>query len=94
MTYRLTFSEYRFGKNELVEIIRSQGFEILETVINDYRLDQNDYGIGFYTDWPFLRNRNEAWRFNRVGKLCFRTLKWISPYLVASGILIVAKNKK
>lgn len=89
---KLHFVEYRFERHELVEYVRSQGFEILETVPNDYRLDQDERSIGFYTDWPFFRDRREKWRLNPVGRLVFRALKRISPYLVVSGILVVARK--
>jgi len=88
----LYFVEYRFERDELVGYVRDQGFEILETKPNDYRLDQNERGIAFYTDWPFFRDRHEKWRFNRIGRLVFRGLKAISPYLVVAGILVVARK--
>jgi SAM-dependent methyltransferase len=88
----LHFVEYRFERHELVEHVRAQGFEILETVPNDYRLDQNERSIGFYTDWPFFRDRRDKWRLNGPGRLAFRALKGLSPYLVVSGILVVARK--
>ena len=88
----LYFVEYRFERQELVEHVRAQGFEILETALNDYRLDQNEYSFGFHTDWPFLRDRREKWRLNRLGRFIFRLLKTLSPYLVVSGILVVARR--
>ena len=35
---RLHFAEYRFTRRELAEHVRAAGFEVLETVLNDYRL--------------------------------------------------------
>jgi SAM-dependent methyltransferase len=88
---RLHFAEYRFTKRELVEHVRSAGFEVLETVPNDARLDQNEYAIGFFTDWPMFRS-SEKFRLNAAGQLVFRALKALSPYLVVSGILVVARK--
>jgi SAM-dependent methyltransferase len=88
----LYFVEYRFEPQELVNHVRSQGFEILETVPNDYRLDQHERSIGFYTDWPFVRARQEKWRLNGPGRLVFRALKRLSPSLVVSGNLVVARK--
>lgn len=88
---RLHFAEYRFTKPELVEHVRRAGFEIVETVPNDTRLDQHQYSIGFFTDWPPLRS-SEKFRLNALGSLVFRTLKAISPYLVVSGILVVGRK--
>lgn len=89
---KLHFVEYRFERHELVEHVRRAGFEILGTTPNDYRLDQNERSIGFYTDWPIFRAKGEKWRLNAAGRLVFRTLKAISPYLVVSGILVVARK--
>ena len=88
---RLYFAEYRFTKSELVNHVRGAGFEILETLPNDARLDQNAYSIGFFTDWPPLRS-SEKYRLNGLGRLVFAGLKALSPYLVVSGILVVGRK--
>lgn len=87
----LHFAEYRFRKPELVEHVRRAGFEIVETVPNDTRVDQNTYSIGFYTDWPPLRTA-EKYKLNRLGQMLFATLKMLSPHLVVSGILVVGRK--
>ncbi len=89
---RLHFAEYRFTQRELVSHVRTAGFEVLETVLNDYRLDQDTHSIGFYTDWPIFRARGEKWRLNAPGRWLFRALKRLSPNLVVSGILVVARK--
>ena len=89
---RLHFVEYRFERHELINHVRGAGFEIIEHVPNDYRLDQYERSIGFYTDWPFLRDRGEKWHLNAIGRIVFRMLKAISPYLVVSGILVIARK--
>lgn len=89
---RLRFAEYRFTRRELVGHVRAAGFEILETVLNDYRLDQDAHSIGFYTDWPIFRSRGEKWRLNAPGRWVFRALHRLSPHLVVSGILVVARK--
>jgi SAM-dependent methyltransferase len=88
---QLHFAEYRFSKQALVEHVRRAGFEIVATVPNDTRFDQNDYAIGFYTDWPIFRTA-EKFRLNAVGRLVFRSLKALSVYLVVSGILVVGRK--
>jgi SAM-dependent methyltransferase len=87
----LHFAEYRFTKRELVEHVRAAGFEVLATVPNDARLDQDEYAIGFFTDWPIFRS-SEKFRLNAPGRLVFRLLKGLSPYLVVSGILVVGRK--
>ena len=90
---KLHFVEYRFDRHELVEHVRQAGFDIVETVPNDYRLDQNERSIGFYTDWPMLRSSSdEKWLLNVPGRLIFRLLKMFSPHWVSSGILVVARK--
>lgn len=89
---RLRFAEYRFTRRELVGHVRAAGFEVLEPVLNDYRLDQDTHAIGFYTDWPIFRARGEKWRLNAPGRFLFRALKRLSPSLVVSGILVVARK--
>lgn len=88
----LYFVEFRFERDELVEHVRSQGLRILESVPNDFRLDQHQHSFGFYTDWPMFRDKREKWRHNGLGGLLFRVLKWISPHLVVSGVLVVAQK--
>jgi SAM-dependent methyltransferase len=88
---QLHFAEYRFTKRELIEHVGAAGFEILETVPNDTRLDQHEYSIGFFTDWPPLRSK-EKFRLNALGRVVFRTLKALSPYLIVSGILVVGRK--
>jgi SAM-dependent methyltransferase len=88
---RLNFAEYRFTKRELVEHVRAAGFDVLETVPNDTRLDQSEYSIGFFTDWPPLRS-SEKFKLNAAGRVVFRMLKAVSPYLVVSGILVVGRK--
>jgi SAM-dependent methyltransferase len=88
----LHFAEYRFTKPELIEHVRTAGFEIVEAVLNDTQLDQDAYAIGFYTDWPPFRARGEKFRLNWPGRVVFRTLKALSPYLVVSGILVVGRK--
>ena len=89
---RLHFAEYRFTRDELVAHIRAAGFEIVDVVPNDARLDQNKYSIGFYTDWPPLRSSTEKYALNALGRLVFATLKAISPSLVVSGYLVVGRK--
>ena len=91
---KLYFVEYRFERKELVSYVRNGGFEILETIPNDYRLDSNDFSLGLYTDWPFLRNKNKKYQLNSFGKITNKFLKLFSPYLTVSGILVVGQKPK
>lgn len=88
----LHFAEYRFTKQELVRHVEKAGFEVVEVVPNDTRRDQSTHAIGFYTDWPPFRATGEKFRLNRVGQLVFRGLRALSPFLVVSGVLVVARK--
>ena len=38
------------------------GFDVLETLPNDYKMESNEYSFGMYTDWPWLRDRKTKYR--------------------------------
>jgi len=88
----LFFVEYRFERKELINYVKNSGFDIIETIPNDYRLDSNEYSFGLYTDWPFLRRNKEKYKLNAFGRVLNFLLKKISPYLAVSGILVVARK--
>ena len=89
---KLYFVEYRFERRELVSHVKNGGFDIIETIPNDYRLDSNLYSFGLYTDWPFLRSKKKKYQLNMFGQAVNWLLKSISPLLSVSGILVVAKK--
>ena len=91
---KLHFVEYRFERAELKEYIKKENFNIVEVVPNDYRLDSNEYCTGLSTDWPFLRDPTSKYRLNALGRMMKAILKHVSPYLVISGVLIVAQKPK
>ena len=90
----LYFVEYRFERDELISYVKNGGFDILEYIPNDYRLDSNKYSFGLYTDWPFLRSKKQKYQLNMLGQVINWLLKTISPLLSVSGILIVAQKPK
>ena len=53
----LHFVEYRFERHELKQFMRDGGFDVVETLPNDYKMESNEYSFGMYTDWPWLRDR-------------------------------------
>ena len=68
------------------------GFDVIESLPNDYRLDSNEYSFGMYTDWPWLRDRKVKYRLNFLGRITKAILKKINPFWAVSGIMVVAQK--
>lgn len=87
------FWEYRYTRREMAGFIEKAGFEILETTIDDYVAADERHHIGLYADFFFLRKRNgEIWELNKPGRLLLRIARRLSPWLVCSGLHIVARK--
>ena len=88
----LHFVEYRFERHELKQFMIDGGFNVVETLANDYKLESNEYSFGMYTDWPWLRDRKVKYRLNALGQITKAILKLINPLWAASGIMVVAQK--
>tara|TARA_B100001113_G_scaffold283842_1_gene239005 strand:+ start:502 stop:1308 length:807 start_codon:yes stop_codon:yes gene_type:complete len=89
---KLYFVEYRFERHELRQFMIDGGFDVVESLPNDYRLDSNEYSFGMYTDWPWLRDRKVKYRLNFLGRITKAILKSINPFWAVSGIMVVAQK--
>jgi len=89
---KLHFVEYRFERHELKQFVIDGGFDIIETLPNDYRMDSNKYSLGMYTDWPWLRYRKEKYKLNILGQCIKAILKFFNPWWVVSGMMVVAQK--
>jgi len=88
------FWEYRFTKNEMAKFLEQSGFEIISTGIDDYLQSDKSHHIGLYADFFFLRKRKgEIWELNFLGKIILWLSRASSPWLVCSGVHLVAKKK-
>ena len=89
---KLHFVEYRFERHELRQFMVDGGFDVVESLPNDYRLDSNEYSFGMYTDWPWLRDRKVKYKLNLLGRITKAILKFFNPFWAVSGIMVVAKK--
>ena len=94
MKKKYYFWEYRYTKKELAKFLEQTGFEIISTGIDDYLQSDKNHHIGLYADFFFLRKRNgDIWELNTSGKVILWISRALSPWIVCSGIHVVAKKK-
>ncbi|MBN2200416.1 glycosyltransferase [bacterium] len=87
------FWEYRYTRRELADFLEQAGFEILETTIDDYVDADRRHHIGLYADFFFLRKKKgDIWELNALGRRLLRIARKFSPWLVCSGLHIVARK--
>lgn len=84
------FSNYLFDRKELKRLLESGGFEVMEEKPHD--LPDADSHYGLYIDFPFLRGA-EPYKLNGLGRAVKAVLNSISPWLVSTGMVIVAKKR-
>lgn len=88
------FSEYRYSKSELESFLRESGFEVMETVPDDFNGSKSN-SAGLVVDFPFLAAINGVnFRLNWAGKLISRTLENISPWIACASVLCVGRSLK
>jgi SAM-dependent methyltransferase len=88
------FMEYRYSKSEVQNFLKQSGFEIIETVPDDFNGSKN-HAAGLVVDFPFLRASNGVnFQLNWAGKLISRTLDNISPWIACASVLCVARVLK
>ena len=85
---RAYFSEYRFNKNELSEIITTAGFRIIETGTDDFTSQFKSMGL--WADIPFCRG-SKPYTLNTLGRILSFLVSY-SKWITTSGIYIVAKK--
>ena len=89
------FWEYRYTKKELNEFLRKTEFEVIYTGIDDYISDDKKHHIGLYADFFFLRKKGgEIWELNHLGRFLLHWFRFFSPWLICSGLHMVAKKMK
>ena len=89
------FWEYRYTKKELAGFISDAGFELIDTLIDDYIPEDRRHHIGLYADFFFLRKRDgEIWELNLPGRMLLGLGRLFSPWLFCSGLHMVVRNTK
>jgi SAM-dependent methyltransferase len=86
---RFVFEEYRYSRTTFNAYLRDAGFTIVAAVPDDFFHPKN---IGFYVDFPFLRDRHEKWRLNRAGELLRRIADRCSPWWTCAGTFWVCRK--
>ena len=95
----LDFAEYRFSAGELREFLCAAGFEVLSMHVDEFHaplgkglwVDSSSffgYRVGLYDMIP----GHKRWELNRRGRLVQAVANRISPWLVAGGVLAVARR--
>jgi len=88
------FFEYRYSKSELENFLGQSGFEIIETVPDDF-YGSKSHAVGLVVDFPFLGDCNAVnFKLNLIGKLISRICDGVSPWIACSAILCIARVLK
>ncbi len=90
MGQKATFAYHMFRKGDIREVLQSNGFTITEE--NPHDLPEKNSHYGLWVDWPFLRGKR-PYELNAVGKVVKQTMNSLSPWMIATGIFVVAKKK-
>jgi SAM-dependent methyltransferase len=89
---RTYFGEYRFTRDELVEHVRREGFEILRTDVDEMRMGVGRH-IGLYADFPPLRAPQSHFGLNSAGRLILGLFERVLPRSAyASAYCVVARK--
>lgn len=86
----ITFGEYRYSKNKFIKILNENKIIVTEIAPDDFKYPKS---LGFYMDFPFLRNKNNKFELNIVGRIIEKFLKNISPNICCAGTIFVCKLK-
>ncbi|MDO8445569.1 MAG: class I SAM-dependent methyltransferase [Deltaproteobacteria bacterium] len=84
------FAEYRYSEDEVCEMVKKAGFEIVEIGTDDY--NDNSRSMVFWSEFPLLRDKMKPPDLNIVGNSTAFILNSISKKILAAGILIVAQK--
>lgn len=96
---KLDFAEYRFSARELSGFLREAGFEVLSVHADDFTpplgkglwVDSSSF-FGYRAGLFDMAPGRKRWELNRRGRLAQRVANAISPWLVAGGVLAVARR--
>jgi SAM-dependent methyltransferase len=99
MGLTLEFAEYRFSARELSGFLRAAGFTVLSVHADDFQpplgkglwVDSSSffgYRVGLYE----MAAGRKRWELNRRGRIVQRLAEVLSPWLIAGGVLAVARR--
>jgi ubiquinone/menaquinone biosynthesis C-methylase UbiE len=85
-----TFAHYLYSRADVQALLEDAGFELVETHPHD--LPDADSHYGLYVDWPALRG-SAPYKLNAIGRLKKMILNSLSPWIAATGMVVVAQKK-
>jgi SAM-dependent methyltransferase len=96
---RLEFGEYRFSARELRGFLTAAGFEVLSVHADDFKaplgkglwVDSSSF-FGYRAGVFDMAPGRKRWELNRRGLAAQRIACLVSPWLIAGGVLAVARR--
>ena len=96
---KLIFGEYRFTAAELTEFLRTAGFDVLSIHVDDFVpplgkglwVDSSSF-FGYRVGPVEMAPGRKRWELNRRARIIQRAANALSPWLVAGGVLAVARR--
>ncbi len=97
---KLDFAEYRFSARELTGFLEEAGFEVLSVHADDFIpplgkglwVDSSSF-FGYRVGMFDMAPGHKRWELNRRGRLLHGIANRTSPWLVAGGVLAVARRQ-
>ncbi len=97
---RLDFAEYRFSAAELKAFLREAGFDVVSVHADDFNpplgkglwVDSSAF-FGYRVGLFDLAPGHKRWELNRRGRMVQALANAVSPWLIAGGILAVARRR-
>jgi SAM-dependent methyltransferase len=96
---KLDFAEYRFTARELTGFLRQAGFDVLSVHADDFTpplgkglwVDSSSF-FGYRVGMFDMAPGHKRWELNTRGRWVQRLANAISPWLIAGGVLAVARR--
>ncbi|MEX1997741.1 MAG: class I SAM-dependent methyltransferase [Candidatus Andersenbacteria bacterium] len=85
-----TFAHYLFVRATLLRRLQVAQFEVLET--RPHELPESHGHYGLYVDWRIFRGA-EPYKLNMAGRAVQKVLTAISPWLAATGMVVVVRKR-
>ena len=97
---QLDFAEYRFSARELAAFLQQAGFEVLSVHADDFHpplgkglwVDSSSF-FGYRAGLFDMAPGHKRWELNRRGRMLQGLANRITPWLIAGGVLAVARRK-
>jgi SAM-dependent methyltransferase len=96
---KLDFAEYRFSAAELRGFLQAAGFEVLSMHADDFNaplgkglwVDSSSF-FGYRQGLFDMAPGHKRWELNRRGRIVQTIANRLSPWLIAGGVLAVARR--